>query len=111
MELDEKDILTKRKITDKLLRKRVGITLDQKERIFANQGYKCGCCGEVDPQHKNGWFVDHNHKTGAIRGVVCHPCNMALGHSRESIERLEAAIKYLELDAQRKLLVLPTVEV
>jgi hypothetical protein len=40
--------------------------------------------------------VDHCHKTGKIRGLLCHYCNIALGGFKDSIESLKKAIKYLE---------------
>lgn len=41
--------------------------------------------------------IDHDHKTGKIRGVLCFPCNKALGFMEDDIERLKNAIKYLGL--------------
>lgn len=40
----------------------------------------CDVCLSTSPRHKRGWNADHDHKTGRFRGVVCHPCNIALGH-------------------------------
>jgi hypothetical protein len=39
--------------------------------------------------------VDHNHKTGMIRGLLCHRCNTGLGHFEEKIDLLHNAIEYL----------------
>ncbi len=39
--------------------------------------------------------VDHDHKTGAWRGVLCHHCNIMLGGARDRLDVLEAAMKYL----------------
>lgn len=41
--------------------------------------------------------VDHNHETGANRGLLCTKCNIAIGHFQDSIENLKAAIEYLEM--------------
>lgn len=55
----------------------------------------CDLCGEVGPLH-----VDHCHKTGAVRGVLCHLCNTGLGSFRDSPTLLARAINYLAgLDA------------
>ena len=39
--------------------------------------------------------IDHCHKTGEVRGVLCSGCNLGLGHFTDSITKLENAIKYL----------------
>lgn len=39
--------------------------------------------------------VDHNHKTGAVRGLLCNGCNMGLGRFEDNIEWLQNAIDYL----------------
>jgi hypothetical protein len=44
-------------------------------------------------------MVDHDHATGAIRGIVCNNCNMALGLVDDSVERLEDLIGYLRRSA------------
>lgn len=40
--------------------------------------------------------VDHDHETGAVRGVLCHSCNIALGMVEDSTARLRALAGYLE---------------
>lgn len=80
-----------------------GITLADKQRIFKNQGEVCAACGSNQhgsPKHTgDGWCLDHDHTTKQVRGVLCWSCNMALGHSRESIARLKGIIAYLEHNA------------
>src|SRR5205823_6335892 len=75
---------------------RYGITFEGKLAIFEAQGRKCACCGSEDPKSKLGWKLDHNHRTGDIRGVVCHPCNAILGFADDSVGRLQNAIGYLQ---------------
>ena len=41
-------------------------------------------------------YVDHCHETKKIRGLLCHQCNVALGHMNDDPQRLEKAISYLK---------------
>jgi Recombination endonuclease VII len=76
--------------------RRYGLTFAQKQDMLTSQGNQCACCGSPDPRGKNGWHVDHCHATGRVRGLLCLYCNVALGKVEDSVERLEALIKYLE---------------
>jgi hypothetical protein len=40
--------------------------------------------------------VDHDHNTGAVRGLLCHSCNTGLGHLGDSVETLARALDYLQ---------------
>ena len=63
--------------------------------LAASDGH-CDMCGSESPGTKNGWAIDHDHATGAVRGVLCHGCNSGLGFFADSPDRLRAAIAYLE---------------
>ncbi|MCK9459672.1 MAG: endonuclease VII domain-containing protein [Proteobacteria bacterium] len=39
--------------------------------------------------------IDHDHTTGNVRGVICHHCNVMLGHAQDNVDTLINAIKYL----------------
>lgn len=78
------------------LRNNYGLTLEQWDELFESQGGKCAICGEAPDPAKRRFHVDHNHTTGAVRGILCHNCNLALGHSKESKDRLQAMIEYLD---------------
>lgn len=71
-----------------------GITVDQFEAIFAAQGNKCALCKSEKSDGKN-FVVDHCHKTGRIRGILCSYCNRALGMFKDSVDLLGTAIVYL----------------
>ena len=71
-----------------------GITAQEYIEMHAKQGGKCAICKET-PNTKRGLHVDHCHKTGKVRGLLCHGCNVAIGSLKESVETLERAIKYL----------------
>lgn len=68
------------------------------------QGGSCAICKEKETAvNKSGSVkrlaVDHDHQTGVIRGLLCHRCNLALGHFKDSTSILLAAISYLESQA------------
>jgi hypothetical protein len=70
--------------------------------MFERQGGKCALCGEGEKGWSRGrpLHVDHCHKTGRIRGLLCGDCNTALGRFGDDPTRLRAAIVYLEAHLQ-----------
>lgn len=64
-------------------------------RMHENQGGCCALCGEPERGKRGMLHVDHDHATGSVRGLLCHHCNVALGHFRDDPDRLQAAIDYL----------------
>ena len=79
------------------LKKTYGLTLVQWEDIFKRQGCKCKIC-QTGEEPSMGWHTDHDHKTGKVRGILCHSCNTGLGKFKDDTEILEAAISYLKED-------------
>ena len=75
---------------------RYGLSEDAYYAILEAQNYKCALCKSTDPKRKQGFVVDHDHKTGRIRGLLCHSCNIALGMLGDDLEGLKKAVKYLE---------------
>lgn len=73
--------------------------LEDWDALMAAQGGACAICGGKEPGGK-GWQVDHDHDSGAIRGIVCHHCNLTLGHMRDRPDLCEAAAAYLEQTAR-----------
>lgn len=72
-----------------------GITEEQYVEIFTAQGSVCGICGNKPKAQK--FHVDHDHKTGMVRGLLCLWCNhKLLGGARDSVEYLQSAINYLQ---------------
>lgn len=69
------------------------ISLEDYEILLAEQDNSCFICKKIG---KQSLAVDHNHNTGAVRGLLCNNCNTGLGNLRESIDNLERAIKYLK---------------
>ena len=60
--------------------------------LLKKQKGKCKICKCV----LNPPYVDHNHNTGKVRGLLCRGCNVALGTFQDSIKILKNAVKYLE---------------
>lgn len=76
-----------------------GVTVEMYDILFEKQGGVCAICKEPPSEENTRWgtlHVDHCHTTGAVRGLLCIPCNTALGCVRDDIRRLQSAIKYLE---------------
>lgn len=82
------------------LKARYGITQQQYDDLLASQNGKCAICETdefVGPGRRP--HIDHDHKTGKIRGLVCVHCNVTLGMARDNPGWLEMAITYLERHA------------
>lgn len=77
--------------------KTYGITPEQFEAMLAAQGGKCAICrtGTWKGKH-NKPHLDHDHVTGAVRGILCGGCNNGLGNFGDDPARLRAAADYLE---------------
>jgi Recombination endonuclease VII len=70
---------------------RYGLTEETFDAMLTQQGGKCAICRK--PFGKI--FTDHSHATGKVRGLLCGPCNMYIGHVLEAPEVLTRAIEYL----------------
>ncbi len=77
------------------LQRDYGLTLEQRDALFTAQGSKCAVCNSADPKTKKGWQVDHCHTSGKVRGILCQPCNTAIGKFEESVAILTRAIEYI----------------
>lgn len=77
------------------LKKVYGITLDQFKEMFRSQGNNCAICRRDSSNGKN-WHVDHCHETNKIRGILCHPCNLMIGHAGDNVATLLSAVEYLK---------------
>lgn len=75
-----------------------GITMAQYRDMLTEQGGVCAICRTNEWPGK-GPHVDHDHKTGKVRGILCHKCNLGLGKFNDDVALMREAIKYLELHA------------
>ena len=71
-----------------------GLDKDKYYSLFKIQQNKCAICGTSFDETKA--FVDHDHYSGKVRGLLCSKCNTLLGMSNDNIEILNNAIKYLK---------------
>jgi hypothetical protein len=65
-----------------------GLSLAEVNALLAQQGSTCASCGDALTK----FCVDHCHVTGTVRGILCHHCNVALGHLRDNPERIVALL-------------------
>ncbi|MEU4567863.1 endonuclease VII domain-containing protein [Micromonospora sp. NPDC023956] len=86
------------------LRRRYGIGQKEFDQLLAEQGGVCAICGAAEPQH-----VDHDHRTGWVRGILCFNCNGGLGQFRDDQSRLAGAITYLRGTTWQRVLIHPGV--
>lgn len=78
------------------VRRRYGLSLQDYNRMMEDQKGRCAICGELPTKGKgNTLHVDHNHKTGKIRQLLCHNCNLSIGYAKENTEILQSMIEYL----------------
>lgn len=80
---------------NKHLKIKYGITLEQYNEMFKSQKGRCVICGTHQKDLKQRLFVDHDHDTGEIRGLLCSRCNTGLGMFKDDIDILLNAIDYL----------------
>lgn len=75
-----------------------GLTKDEYNQMIEKQNHRCLICGsegDLSKPHRP-LYVDHNHITGKIRGLLCQNCNFMIGQARDDIEILEKGIRYLK---------------
>lgn len=79
-------------------KRQYGISIADYNRMFALQNGRCAVCGSTDSKRKSDphFVVDHCHATGKIRGLLCVPCNSAIGMLGDSEQILLNVINYLK---------------
>ena len=93
-----KDVLTRRKRKYGLqankiihLKTRYGLTLEEYEAFCDLRNNQCELCGSTRLLH-----IDHDHKTGELRGLLCNKCNQGLGLFNDSSDLIQKAYEYLK---------------
>jgi hypothetical protein len=78
----------------RLLRRKYGLTVAAYEAMVLAQKERCAICGKKPEKKLN---VDHCHKSGKVRGLLCHYCNLSLAAVERGRTWLSAASAYLDL--------------
>ena len=85
-------------IREKILRQNFGVSPEFVESLYEQQSRKCAICfteaALYGPRDKI-LHLDHCHKSGKVRGLLCSKCNKGIGLLGDSIKNLEGAISYL----------------
>lgn len=74
-------------------RRAYGISLEQYNEMLEAQDGRCAVCAE--PPSIQRLHVDHDHRTGRVRGLLCMPCNRAIGNLKDDPERVKRLLEYL----------------
>lgn len=98
--------MTPAKRRDAGLRHKYGMTLAQYDALLSRQGGVCAICKE--PPTRRGLDVDHDHRCcpgmrscgRCVRGLLCSPCNRAVGYMRDDPNLLRLAASYVEAEAR-----------
>lgn len=93
---DERRQIESDKKRAKYFKKTYGITMEDYELKLSRQNGLCGICKTDKPGGRGNFHVDHCHKTGVVRGLLCMACNIALGKFKDDILVMKRAIQYLE---------------
>ena len=84
------------------LKAEYGLSIEAYELMLNEQNGVCAICKKPETQHSNkmgsvdSLRVDHCHKTGKIRGLLCSKCNLGIAQFGDSILLMEDAIKYIK---------------
>jgi hypothetical protein len=92
----EKSVVKARRETTHRLRvaETYGMDVGDYDLIYAKQGGKCAICWRATGKTRR-LSVDHDHKSGKVRGLLCSTCNRMLGHARDDTDFFARAINYL----------------
>jgi hypothetical protein len=85
-------------MTESSLKHRYGISIKEYNEMMDRQNGFCAICGIHKDYLNYRLFVDHNHRTGEIRGLLCPKCNAGLGSFKDDVKLLEKAIQYCKMD-------------
>ena len=76
-----------------------GLTEEQYVEMHDRQDHCCAICGSKEHGGRSAvtsFMIDHCHETNTVRGLLCHSCNIMLGHAKDDSARLRRAADYLD---------------
>lgn len=80
------------------VKKAYGLSAEEYLALEAKAGGRCESCGSVPPTDgsasQQNLHVDHDHESGAVRGLLCHGCNLAAGYLKDDPARMRALAEY-----------------
>jgi hypothetical protein len=88
-------------VTERHYERKYGITLEDYNKMYKEQGGVCKICHLPANHNSNKLCVDHCHTTGEVRGLLCDTCNRGLGYFKDDTRLLQNSIEYLEANARR----------
>lgn len=80
---------------DRVRFRKFGITREEYVNLFKLQGGLCAICRLARTGKHGNLVVDHCHRTGRVRGLLCNYCNTGIGQLMDSPDLLEKAAQYL----------------
>ena len=90
---------------DNIFQHKYGISLQQYNNMFEEQGQVCALCGNPESTvHHTGKIrrlaVDHDHSSGRVRALLCVPCNLKVGSVEVNKELYLKIFNYLDQHKQ-----------
>jgi DNA-directed RNA polymerase subunit RPC12/RpoP len=82
-------------INDMRAAKTYGLTLEQVQEMREKSGGICSICNREGKHHHKRLVIDHDHKTGKVRDLICSTCNSMIGWCGEDTQTLQNLIDYL----------------
>lgn len=84
------------KVREWTLKTRYNLTLEDYDNLLKTQDYKCAICTRDSRSMTYYLHVDHCHTTNKVRGLLCAPCNVYLGYSKDNDQVFKNGILYLD---------------
>lgn len=86
---------------DRKLKKAYGIGYEEYQTMLAAQDGMCAICGTLDTGKRRAFAVDHCHTCGEVRGLLCSPCNTAIGSLKEDLGIMQRAMDYVRFHQEK----------